>query len=507
MDVPEFTSEVLSNLVHNQHACRMLAAMGRLGIGNSTEWLNQLVAIAPVETIRPVLYDNPCEEYTREWLSKGLLSPEKIAKQAVTVAAFENWDAAAAGVASIDLANPLISAESVRSILGGISSKSPCVAALKANPNCPPELRSVENLTYKDRENHTIALAQYGNLQDREVHDALITLIVEAAPSGPPKYQHAYQAASRFLCTREDLTESLVLALDSKCSPHSYKSLAKHPLHQIAVIEGKLTGVSAYRNGEAKAVSLSPSLTSELIHDMFHRAIKTPDEENLLCALAAHKNAGVDLVKHVLETPSLEQFDFNLLSRFVEGKSPHAERVYDHLKINEPSRIFASTMSRWSTAPPHALLDVAAEELEKGEWAYMTMVTSNPNFPWDKAGSSFQKEINSQNPEVSVANCCRAASGGLPGADALGCLDGKKSPLPILFARTTIGAKLERIAELEPELAGLAALHPNGGSIALKSILPKHRQIVVSLQIDDPTFELPGRATEKLPTFGEVLSI
>lgn len=57
-------------------------------------------------------------------------------------------------------------------------------------------------------------------------------------------------------------------------------------------------------------------------------------------------------------------------------------------------------------------------------------------------------------------------------------LDGSSFDVAHLFAAATSGLRLEKLVKLHPELAGLAACHPNGADIPLSAVLAEHRDIV-----------------------------
>lgn len=499
-----FHSEVIANLVKNEHAYRMLAVLARLGVGDAEGMRNTIAIFAPDEAGEPILKDHPGEGYNRVWTERGLLSTGKLLEQARKVIEFNEWEGAVPGVASIDLANPRLPSDFIRETLGRTAITVPCVAGLKANPNCPESLRSTDGMPDEHKRYHMLALARYGDLNHKETNALIVKLIDTGVVAGQQMKPHLHQIAIRYLCGRKDLTEALVVRLDGKCQPREYTTLATHPLHRKAVSEGRVHGLYTQSAASRDPVGWSQELSSTQLDSIYQDADSGPHPLQVRLTAAAHPNAKAGLINDLLVTAKLERTETKVFSTLVANGSPHTRMLFDRFREEDPTRISSLALAKWADTPPRALLESAQGHILGGSWKGAVHFTSHPSFPWAETADDFLRSISKPDASLS-ATCCKAAAGALTPNEERALL--AKNPLPLLFVRATAGATLVKIAHANPEYAGVAALHPNGTNVPRSCVDTSERADVDFLRNVEPGFELPGRGRRTSGTHVTVLTI
>ena len=120
-----------------------------------------------------------------------------------------------------------------------------------------------------------------------------------------------------------------------------------------------------------------------------------------------------------------------------------------------------------------------------------------PVLPFDSISQKDLREVFLQSERGAAALVCGAIRS-RAFADALEPVGvGCETDIARLFSEHTSGRQLDKFAELHPDLAILAACHPNGGDVSLNRLSSQMRDKAESLR---PTQMLPGRSCVAVET-------
>lgn len=275
--------------------------------------------------------------------------------------------------------------------------------------------------------------ATFGNLKNPRLSKMLTDILLADEDSSADR-----DVIRDALVRREDLTEGFASMLSSfPRTIANYRALSKTPAHQKLVLDGKLPAKCFFTLDTGSIHIFSPAATELQVIQGFADA-RTAEEK---LALLTAKQCPETIYRRVAS-------EINLLSdaRFLR-ESPWAKT---HIDSYEKTAFWKEFRS--------ALLD---KEVSEGRGL---AALSLPGLPFDV---------------VTAANfwtgfvdkgCCT-------GMEIVGALRSRKfaesmfvsgdwNDLALLFAESTSGRQVEKFAELHPELAVLAACHPNGGDVS-----------------------------------------
>lgn len=467
---PDFAKQrFLLNLLRRPHGRKMLCAMFHLGIeGKSLCKAGALVEAAG--DLEPVSREDaykllsgptaPPEAlaalFNREILPAGYITCGSDAAKALQrVAKSKIWCLTWGGTRLVDLASPAVSGDVIRQFYMSAATTTLAKVALSANLNCPIELQQKPK---PEMERYFIdALAAYGDLNHAATFDILTTLIKGGAPG------LADESAMSLMCRRKTLTSHFAETLD-KAVPdeYDYQHLSRNSAHQdyIAGLQNDSTGMDCFvvDRGGQQSLKFSPALTcatlTRLYDDVESGNICLEFKNKTMALLAAMPNASRTLVERALDDDEVRcELPFALIT----NDSPHAEYA---VMSERGIPVRSSVMAAFSHTTANGLAFAYNDNL--GDASTIFTIVSHPQFPWGQFPLS---RVLNDIPDIEQFHAsvyCAAHLSGKCSPQELAQTPDKYA-CSLLFNPSLSGRRVEKISVGFPELAGLAAIHPNGG--------------------------------------------
>lgn len=375
------------------------------------------------------------------------------------------------GVKIVELANPIIPAETLIHLMESPDTTLPAAACIAANPNFPKDERYpiVGTIEWV----HTLALAKHGDLTDPKVITNLELNITD--PDTPRKGW--VDTARRWLCEREELPEELAAQLFLAADAQTFESLAKTRGHraimQKELAQREATGlppISTYSQSDLHY--LTPDMDAKTLQGIYtdlrekENNNRNPAWRQFAAMTAAHPNAPTSLMEQAIQD---DEIVGDLENAVLGMKSPLAETTLIALMMRNGQALYESfAQIECSSTTLGKIFDECCskktETFTKDEDkdavlnASCLKLASHPNFPWEKY--TFSKMILSVSPDdVGVLTCLMALRSRYPELDNI---HESEHAAAALFKEKTSALRLKKIAAQDESLAPLVAMHPNG---------------------------------------------
>ena len=358
----------------------------------------------------------------------------------------------------IDLANPAITPEAVRELAETPDIPRSSLAALAANPNFPKDLFLkvlTDNICFQ------VAYCKHGNFKDKSAYGPIERDIV--------KVHHRESAViqtcrKRLVERTAPLPRDVVRELDKKATRDDYVKLSKSMAHR-EFVRDEFSAPSLKEATKEGYLCLSPEFTSGSISSMFAeislpKSHFVPEWRDASARLACHPNATPDVMQAALKNRELWP---GILEHAVTSGSPHAALALSTIieAADDGSNAFVTgceSLSQIQNCPQEALMKAYRKAYAPKRKSVCLDLASNRNFPHE---------------ELMVSDVDRSDKSATFWMSVIVNLAGKTpAPLPMhekkametasLFNPKLSALKLCRIASEYPDLAPLAALHPNG---------------------------------------------
>lgn len=456
----------VKRLMKTPHASHTLACMVRMNCSSAPWEKAFLEECSMPETFHLLQGTSPRNEIAATLLDRGLLDEQFLLAAAglCSVGAVGTR----AGLSTIHLANKLLPSEEIARLFP--TATAAAQAALMANPNYPIGGDDCNILPESLMLQHGAALAKYGDIDFPPHLNFFLTHVM-------PVHEFSGEDADRsrvrkVLAARPELSGLLLEMMGKTRDGAAFEVLVQNPAHMEQVRVGAATASNISRLEVGTALSLSPAMHVSELESMYKHAEALADggvSHRVIQAYAAsHVNAPLEMVEHHLEAP--HPWFTDLITR---SESPHASFAMRALIAREPELIPRVRDMADSSAE---LLSAAATEALKGpQNAHILGIVTQPKFPWKEFNISvLERHISEGNKNEFFA---AAAS-----ANALDYNETTKVceeyPAAALFSPTLSGFRLDKIAAKSPELAAVAALHPNGQYVDLDAVPIEHQEFV-----------------------------
>lgn len=466
-------------LIHDQHACFILAAGLRLQLAEGT-WIQGFLRKAEPSAIAPVIKDMPVRWCQEDLLVNNLLSESQMAVFAKDLAKGIDWTTPRSGIHMIHLANPLIAESQIEELIATVPSKSPALAALMANKNCPSSHQR-NTLPRELIAFNQEALAMYGDLTKPDVLKELNEILHTPAPDvEKKKIRDHREKCMRHLIERTDLPVELVKTLDAVVPPPLYEELTNLPIHRELVKSGGITGVNASGpSGDWKMV-LSQEMTKESVDEMFNDPKFFGVEVQRV--LAAHRAASPEMIVSYLrvrESETAGQF----ATALVANQNPYAESALIAIRRQFPSSSFPENLGTLKNVSSGLLMKAMAEAREFDKWDEVALLASNKNFS-SSAYARTLPDLKSNMPKehLMALEATRAINSGISPEVFDEAMTSLESSTAMLFSPSISSRRLSKLAEAHPAATALAAIHPNGFAVETSSLPPETHVIVEKIR-------------------------
>jgi len=492
-----FTNEpTLRNILMNPHGRRMISAMICMApdLPGHENALNAMLVL-PKE-----------EQAAAKKLMQGIRWSGKAIVPAINLGVvgeiephhpeFEAFQALVIGQPSFnllmsDLAHPALSEASLLDLAKKVpSSNHEARQIIGLNPNAPAKLKYRGRLTEPSTTIFT-ACAKYGNLKDEKVMEIITqnSIVQESARN---------EAAFVSLCKRIDIPDALVRPLGTDISGVAYWELMQRPENRrICGVKDGLD-VSSYLG--ASNLKLHPEMTLPTLEKVFafletdKGQARIPTWQQAIAQLAAHPNSNEALLERMLVKfkPGAPSFPLPLIV------------VADAFKNSALEEKVALAIKKENSGFGWGKLALVANcSRETLEWAYRGLISekagqpdhsivTHKNFPWDK----FDVQQIEQRVHPKMLPVVRAARylTGLGPHSAFGddSMRDSEHAVSCLFDIKLSSKSLDKIALQYPELAPLAAIHPNAENLPVS---PESARIVEKYRAEKGCF-LSGRGAK-----------
>ena len=481
MDYPLFDDKItLSHVMDHPHGRRMICAIVSLVPPNKLEFSKAFFSFLSSpenrRSVLPLVSDSfsPMMRFRMTLQSDGsfceacddLSSADAYAMR--QNAEDPGDDFASGHLDMLDLASPLLTKKAVVGLFTASGTSANSKTVLRANPNCPDDLKG--SFTDEDLPLLARVSARYGDLDDPAVVDTIERGLL-IRDGGKP---------TRILCvtTRTDVMSLLLLRpkLNSLVVPvmDRYATSKEHALLET-VPEYQAYVQDRFRGNEVSLAEILSSqyetkiprfVTSENLAKLYEAAGKKTKPARplsvtarLRVSIALHPNADRKLLEKVL-TSSEER---SCLATQIDGtKSPHADWLIRAGGSTGAPFLKPYVCGTIKSIEPSTLLWAAS--LPDGSPNSVTRKLCHPNFPWREANvDAILAKNNVSRKDVVLAAVCLSHASGPAFERTL-----ETESYAMLFSPSLSGVRLAKIASKFPELAPLAACHPNGGDIVIR---------------------------------------
>lgn len=355
------------------------------------------------------------------------------------------------GMEVVDLMSPVLTANAICSLLVDPHVSLDAGSVLCANPNCPKDFK--EPPRQQDLPLLALGTARYGDLSKPENVDFIINQVLSRDAASSIK-----GAGARYLLERDDIPESLAGILDRYVASRDYPELCEKAGHREFCKNNPRELRLADIADDRGMIKLPPDVTADNLVKLFDEIssaaaptwVLEPIEERIKITL--HPNAP----KCLIETGKKDREGAALVVALGCG-----DKVTEHAEWFLRREGMPWPMSALRNATPNGLR-WAAEGLMADSPKSLPDVLTHPNYPWREDNDAILKAVHTHQSDVIVAARCLfgAAKSNVLFEDVA-----EKYPGSLLFTENLSSVKLEKIAEVYPELAAFAACHPNGRDI------------------------------------------
>ena len=304
--------------------------------------------------------------------------------------------------------------------------------------------------------------ATFGDLHNPNVVKRLVAIL--GTEAGKPANDLASAVTRDGLLERADVPEELVLALDTSPSSDCYDhmKLVEKEWHQRLVANDTLDGIKGFPQSDGPSWVVSPATS-------------------LLRIRAKYDSYGA--------------WNSNRGGVLLAEKCP--EEYYDNavldkdMILSDPLFLSDSPWAKkhiWRNGTPWASF---AEEIAARDENGLAVVAL-PVAPFEKIAPANLREVFKSRGDIAAANIVGVIRSKRFASELGRVGDDPPNDIAFIFSPHTSGRQLEAFVAAHPEIAVLAACHPNGCDIPLQCVPPEHREIVEKAR--EP-FLLTGKAS------------
>lgn len=490
VNIPFFSKKNIEHIGANPHGRRILAGMFRLNMIPESVAVDFPTQYDDMKAHFEGYAETSADRMNPMLIRLGAMSESRFTELAVSLAATDAWDVSIKGLSPVQLANPLLPATAIQTLLEKDISDA-ARGLLRANPNCPRELSGAH--VYKTSRNkeeelyYAMGIAKYGSLHEPENEEFLLEHMER------PDTQHI----ANMLAWRDDISEPLLEAIDKQITGPAREVLMKNIAHQSHVTNDLLAGDNLDRGG--KTLYLSPAIRVGQLENIFYHAKlsdseRTKDPNECVAVVALHRNTSRDTIDDALEIAATHQFIAKGLKDCQSPSFEYLMRKVHEAKIVECDTTIASNYQR---ASPEFLQWSAETAIAAKKTDSMIDLLSHRKFPWKSFSRETLLESVGENQWATLAALESLADANK--GEELGDLCAGAYCPAALFSPTLSGVRLEKIAATSPAMTALAAIHPNGGDISIKGLTSKTQKIVRAMRVNSEE-NLPGRSGAEIGT-------
>ena len=260
------------------------------------------------------------------------------------------------------------------------------------------------------------------------------------------------------------LPRDVVRELDKKVTRDDYVKLSKSMSHR-EFVRDEFSAPSLKEATKEGYLCISPEFTSESISSMFAeislpKSHLVPEWRDASARLACHPNATPDVMQAALKN---QEIWIGILEHAVTSGSPHAAMALSTIiaAVDDRSTAFVKgckSISQIQDCPPEALMKAYIKANTSQMKDLCADIASNRNFPQEELlVAAVDTGDNLSTFWISaIVNLAGKAT------TSLSMSEKKTREMASLFNPKLSARNLCRIAAEHPDLAPLAALHPNG---------------------------------------------
>lgn len=462
----------------NSHSCLMLAATARLNMSVGG-WVESFLESAPKNQIADIVKDLPADGIIGRLLKNSLVTEKRFEAELDRFMLSPTWHTSSTSLGAIHLASSLLSSEKIEGLLSSLPKDSMARAALMANPNRATSHIAESSLSPEEKRNYQEALSIYGDLASPSAIAGLSGLFTAGKEAMGIVAGHRTTCLEN-LSNRSDLTRPMAKQLNDIVQPYIFAKLVKTPIHQQMVREGIVDGVNPRINGERDHLVLSPAMSSDAVMAFLHS--KEDFDDRSLRVIGAHPNAPNVVVGATISAQS-EKTARMYGHLIVESQSPHAEETIVKLRRKFKGSELPLNVAELVGASS-ALLKESLKECWKSEtWDSVTRTMCHTNFPW-KEFASVPEELKGKLPgrDYTAVQVAHAQAGNITSQVFEKAINDERAATALLFAPSLSSHRLGKLVERHPEIAPLAAIHPNGFNVDASRLKPESRAIVNELR-------------------------
>ena len=505
----------LRSVLTHPHGRRMTAAMLRLGSGLAIEWKKTFYGIAKKlppsikKSMLPLIADIPVENNNVILLMESGLTEcnsikEGIGQAMLVISKTSNINRFWRGLTVDCLASPCIKAGAIRQLMASSDTTPKARSVLSANSNCPKEL---VNIREADISTVFLARAKYGDLTDKEtLHEIMEHGFSFANPF--PLDPDIQIKARNELAMRPDIPPSVAELLHPHTTGAAFDAL-RHSAGHEEFIRKELKGKTDFQDFLSYSrLDIPTDLDSDTVASLYCQMIDFPftgyakgEYNRTIACLALHPNVSQETLEHASKDADVCG---EMLKQIQLHGSPVAERaifaIQDSFPKLKPFDMLGDLPNTTSAA-----LDVAFRCLSDNpahiliRSAAALKLAAHPNFPWEN--HTYEEMVTSvvQADQPHLHTAMMFSDGRADYQELESVPAGMNAP-SALFSPKTSGVRLAKLASQFPELATLAAMHPNGRDVKLHD----QAEAVLATQFHDlfPNPLLRGKTsrTALLPT-------
>jgi len=464
MNYPRFDNQyVFENFMRPPHARRMICAMIHvlpkeqirfeatmheyLAEPRNREKLRHLIRGSAPAASRPFrdIFEEGADSYN---------SFDSEECRALVVLAQNPLTTRLSGLTVSDLASPMLKEGAIRNLFGLPISREAKVV-LGTNPNCPREL--VQPARPEDMYNVALGAARYGDLEDNSTVELVENHLLREATPANRRY------ALGALLRRKNVSSLMAAVMDKYVNGKEYASLAQMDGHRDYIREKHdepdvSVSVADIFTAD-KELKIPVGLRSWHVKSLFYnKQLTTPGEAKTRALLALHPNASIAVVNEALNIPRIRE---HMSDAAIGSESPHAEWIIEKCDTDSSSFVVATLPN----ASPAGLLKAAGKGVNTTDVIGLEAALTHPNFPWsDTDHTELMDEVPSAILDVVlVARALYKA----PDVKSIPEAATKVFPSAMLFSPGMSARQIEKLVEKHPELAPLAACHPNGYDVVV----------------------------------------
>ena len=381
-----------------------------------------------------------------------------------------------------ELANPALTEESLAVLMASGKTDPDARLVMSLNPNINPKHKFRGRLPDMPAFGIT-ACARFGNTFDPIIADVLKKAMESSSGALTDK-------DCQSLCARDALAPEIVLHLAEMMAGPNYLALMQNKEHQ------KICNVKDGQSPETYLSAFGVRLHPEMSTPTLKRIFNLLDTETIrpriieltspMAQVAAHPNSTEYMVDRLLECDKKTP----LVSLVIPFINTHFEEKMTRALVNQSRTDY----DRMGSVPGCSAdtLEWALKESSDTAGGPAERILTHPNFPWSKTDISKAEQMVSDQ-SLPAVRAARYLAGARPQQSPAADQD---TACTLLFDPSLSARRLSEIADAFPNLAVLAAIHPNAENIVAP---PEHEALAARLEPKHFEVRLGGRTVAPAP--------